>query len=160
MGERIVVGVDGSDGAHRAVEWAVLEAKRRDAIVEIVHVWDYPMASFAASTIAYAAVAEAAEQAAQAMLAAANDFANGIGDVQVVAWLAQGDAGRVLVDASREADLLVVGSHGRSAISSFVLGSVSRHCVHEAECPVVVIPVRCRTFATKTRARLATMAGA
>jgi nucleotide-binding universal stress UspA family protein len=45
-----------------------------------------------------------------------------------------------LVDASRAADLLVVGSRGRGAVAARVLGSVSQGCVRHARCPVVVVP--------------------
>ncbi len=42
--ERIVVGVDGSSGAQQALEWAVEEARRRNAVVEVVHAWHFPVA--------------------------------------------------------------------------------------------------------------------
>jgi len=50
----------------------------------------------------------------------------------------QGHAAGILVDASREAALLVVGSRGRSAFSGMLLGSVSQHCAQNATCPVLI----------------------
>jgi nucleotide-binding universal stress UspA family protein len=53
--------------------------------------------------------------------------------------IAYGHPAQVLIEASREADLLVVGSHGHGAFTGMVLGSVSIHCVTSAFCPVVVV---------------------
>jgi nucleotide-binding universal stress UspA family protein len=50
-----------------------------------------------------------------------------------------GHPAQALIEASREADLLVVGSHGHGAFTGMLVGSVSIHCVTGAHCPVVVI---------------------
>ena len=60
-------------------------------------------------------------------------------DVDVTTHQAEEDPRRALDEASRYADLLVVGSRGRGAARSAVLGSVSRHVVEHAHCPVVVV---------------------
>jgi len=51
----------------------------------------------------------------------------------------EGDAGDALVAESASAELVVVGSHGRSGLKAAILGSVSRHVVDHAACPVVVV---------------------
>jgi nucleotide-binding universal stress UspA family protein len=51
----------------------------------------------------------------------------------------EGPPARVLIDASQNADLLVVGSRGHGAFAGMLIGSVSQHCVHHASCPVVVV---------------------
>ena len=56
--------------------------------------------------------------------------------------LVRGHAGNALVGASQDADLLVVGSRGHSAVAEMLLGSVSHHCVQHAACPVVVVHPR------------------
>jgi nucleotide-binding universal stress UspA family protein len=53
----------------------------------------------------------------------------------------EGRAADVLTTAARDADLLVLGSHGHSQVRHTVLGSVSEECVRKATCPVVVLPV-------------------
>lgn len=53
--------------------------------------------------------------------------------------LVEGDPGEVLVSESTAADLVVVGSHGRSGFRAALLGSVSRHVIDHAVCPVVVL---------------------
>jgi nucleotide-binding universal stress UspA family protein len=61
-------------------------------------------------------------------------------DVPVSVHVEPGPAASQLVRQSEEADLLVVGSRGRSVLRSALLGSVALHCVSAAECPVVVVP--------------------
>jgi len=60
-------------------------------------------------------------------------------EIELEQRLVEGDAGEVLVAESVDADLVVVGSHGRSGIKAALLGSVSRHVVDRAVCPVVVV---------------------
>ncbi|MBM2822385.1 MAG: Universal stress protein UspA-related nucleotide-binding protein [Thermoleophilia bacterium] len=60
-------------------------------------------------------------------------------EIEIERLLIEGDAGEVLVSQSASADLVVVGSHGRSGIKAALLGSVSRHVVDRAACPVVVV---------------------
>lgn len=63
----------------------------------------------------------------------------GLENVEVRTQVVHGDAAPVLIDASCDAALLVVGSRGLGAIVGTFLGSVSEHCVRHASCPVVVI---------------------
>jgi nucleotide-binding universal stress UspA family protein len=60
-------------------------------------------------------------------------------DVEVETVVARGTAGRVLVDVSSTAGLVVVGSHGRGAIAGTLLGSVSLQVLNHADCPVLVV---------------------
>ncbi len=77
---------------------------------------------------------------------AAEVLADAIGEVsgpgepvKIRSTVAEGNAARVLLDASAGAELLVVGSRGRGGFTEALLGSVGQHCVHHATCPVVVI---------------------
>jgi nucleotide-binding universal stress UspA family protein len=83
---------------------------------------------------------DAESEAARAALEGAVEDALGADPaVDVEQKLVEGDAGEVLVAESNQADLVVVGSHGRSGFKAAILGSVSRHVVDHAACPVVVV---------------------
>lgn len=140
MAGRIVVGVDGSERADAAVNWAVAEARLRGSSLEVVHAWTLPHVGDAPGFRVLDLVAYA-EKAAGELLDRA--VAHAVGqdpDVNVTGTTEQGPAGKVLVDAAEGADMLVVGSRGRGGFAGLLLGSVSQACVHHAPCPVVVIP--------------------
>lgn len=143
----IVVGVDGSEPSHEALRWAAAEAELRDARVIAVHVWAFVpptpigepgMIPMPAGD--YVGQMEAERGAATAELegALAEVFPDGTPD-NVEVKIVEGDADEGLVREAAGADLLVVGSRGRSGIASVLLGSVSRHVVSHAPCPVVVV---------------------
>jgi nucleotide-binding universal stress UspA family protein len=145
MGEQqttgwIVVGVDGSEHSRRALEWALGEAKLRQAGCVLVHAWNYglvgasPWPGEAAQTLG---------DAAQLLLDNNVAFARSFG-VPLDARLECGSASQALVDASRDALMLVVGNRGHGGFTGALLGSVSTACVHHACCPVVVIPPAAR----------------
>jgi nucleotide-binding universal stress UspA family protein len=139
--ELIVVGVDGSAESVAALNWAARYASATGARVQAVHAWHYPGAvGGPAVEKVPESVRDQTEEELRATLdeaIAKSDFAQpGAG---VEATLAYGHPAEVLVGASREADLLVVGSHGHGAFTGMMLGSVSIHCVTSAFCPVVVV---------------------
>ena len=131
---RIVVGVDGSAGSARALEWAAREARLRGAVLEIVHADFYRhevLELFAPDVL------RAEKSVAAAAARRARELEPGI---VTEVRIADPPAHVALIEASKEADMLVVGSHGLSGMKELMLGSVSRECVHHAHCPVVVIP--------------------
>jgi nucleotide-binding universal stress UspA family protein len=133
---RIVVGVDGSEGSHRALEWAVQEAAQWGAALTVVHAWRFGRSPTDPN------VAEAVREigrAAQHVVDHEVAFARAAG-VDASGVLAFEGAVHALVAASAEADLLVVGSRGRGAVAASLLGSVSQGCVRHARSAVVVVP--------------------
>lgn len=131
---RVVVGVDGSPGADAALRWAEEEAERRGAVLVVAHVWsDLPTGRRATPTSALLA------DVAADLLA---DAVRSIEDrkVCVEPQLRHGSPAAQLVQAARDAELLVVGSRGHGAVGDLVLGSVSGRCADQATCPVVIIP--------------------
>jgi nucleotide-binding universal stress UspA family protein len=133
---RIVVGVDGSPPARRALSWALDQARRCGTGCLLVHAFDFGVA--AGSPFGGRAF-EQIQAAAQALLDEEVALARGSG-VAVDGRLVMGPAAAGLVEVSKNALMLVVGSHGRGGLAGMVLGSVSTACVHHAHCPVVVIP--------------------
>jgi nucleotide-binding universal stress UspA family protein len=136
---RIVVGVDGSAGAAQALRWAVAEAKRRGARLEVVHAWHY----FGLPTPPFVAPPEtdAVEVRARKILDRAVDAVDCEGLVAPIErFLVWEQPASALLDASKGADLLVVGSRGRGGFVGLLLGSVSQEVAHHASCPVVIVP--------------------
>jgi nucleotide-binding universal stress UspA family protein len=134
----IVVGVDGSENAQRALTWALDEARRRSVPCLLVHAVDYALLSVAPY---WAGAFEEMRHIAQDLLDTDVAFARERQpSVEVRGVLETGSAAHALVDASADAELLVVGSRGRGGLTGALLGSVSSACVHHAHCPVVVIP--------------------
>ncbi|MFF2750283.1 universal stress protein [Kitasatospora sp. NPDC058048] len=133
----IVVGVDGSASSREALAWALRQARLDGREVEAVIAWHLP------PTSGWGGVpvpGSALEEAARETLAEAVDGERAaVPDVPVTRRVVEGNAGQVLVEASRGAGLLVVGCRGLGGMAGVLLGSVSRHCAEHAKCPVLVV---------------------
>jgi len=134
---RIVVGVDGSASSTAALAWAVKQAALTGAVVDAVIAWEVPANySFLVQVptdINYAGIA------AQVVADTIAEVSGPGEQVKIRSTATEGNPARVLLDASKGAELLVVGSRGHGGFTEALLGSVSQHCVHHATCPVVVI---------------------
>jgi nucleotide-binding universal stress UspA family protein len=134
--ERIVVGVDGSESAQQALRWAIDEARRRDATLEVVHAWRrIPITDYFTTELEPGGSA----RYAQALLDEAVDAEDCTG-VTVERRLVPGGGAYALMHEAKGAALLVVGSRGRGGFSGLLLGSVSHQAAQHAPCPVVIIP--------------------
>jgi nucleotide-binding universal stress UspA family protein len=134
---RIVVGVDGSVPSKAALVWAAGQARLTGAVVEAVIAWGYPaMFGYRVPVTPDVSVEELAKRSVEHAVA---EVSGSAGQLAVRSRVVEGDAARVLLDASEGAELLVVGNRGHGRLAESVLGSVSQHCVHHATCPVVVI---------------------
>lgn len=150
MAGTIVVGVDGSEASLEALRWAAEEARLRSAKVVALHAWafvpaapigDPGMIAIPAGDLAGQLDAESEAARVELADAVAQVFGDG-SDVEVEQRLTESEAGEALAAESESADLVVVGSHGRSGLRAAILGSVSRHVVDHAHCPVVVVRTR------------------
>ena len=143
----IVVGIDGSPASVAALRWAADEAELRGARLVAIHAWAFvppaPMVEpgmVPMPAMDYAGTLEAERTAVEEELDAlfVEAFPDGPA-VSIERRLVEADPGEALEAESRDADLVVVGSRGRSGIAAALLGSVSRHVLHHAACPVVVV---------------------
>jgi nucleotide-binding universal stress UspA family protein len=138
----VLVGVDGSPASLNAADWAAAYAARHGFGVHLVCTYSVP--SFAAAGLdgGYAAVDDSViAEGASAVLDEATARLRG-GDVRVTAAVASGDAAAVLVNLSRGAAAVVVGTRGRGGFAERLLGTVSSALPAHAHCPTVVVPFR------------------
>jgi nucleotide-binding universal stress UspA family protein len=133
---RIVVGVDRSEAATQALRWALGEARRGHATVEVVHAYELAVYAGPSTDGVLEWLRQEAEAVVQATVLAA---AGGYPDVPVRQRVVRGPAGPVLVAAAAGAKLLVLGSRGRGPVTGLLLGSVARYCTAHAPCPVIVM---------------------
>ena len=136
--ERIVVGVDGSEAAQLAVQWATAEATLREATLELVNVYPPALPREGLSSVTQIeAILEASQRAAATLLA---EVAAGIDGVPVEQYaLEDASPSHALVEHAAGAAMLVVSARGLGPFRRLLLGSVSQQVVLHAKCPVVVI---------------------
>lgn len=139
----IVVGVDHSAGAKEALRFAFEEAHLRQATLRAVHAWQFGYIGATGMEGALPAVGgelhDFRDAAAAALGATLREAIPDAGHVEVERLVVEGAPAAVLVEESRGADLLVVGSRGHGGFAQLLLGSVSQQCAHHAECPVVIV---------------------
>jgi nucleotide-binding universal stress UspA family protein len=139
----ITVGVDGSPGAHRALEWAMKEAATRHSPLTVVTVHPVMASAWTGGPIILGMDAPEVQKARQAAEEAVAEIATQLGESQPVSVTVRAVNGfpvQELIEASRDADLLVVGSRGLGGFARLMLGSVSDQLAHHAHCVVVVVP--------------------
>jgi nucleotide-binding universal stress UspA family protein len=139
----IVVGVDHSTEATEALRFALEEAKLRSATLRAVHAWQFGYIGVTGMERALPPVGGELEDfrtaAADTLDATLRDAIPDAGEVEVERHVVEGTPAAVLVEQSRDADLLVVGSRGHGGFAQLLLGSVSQQCAQHAECPVVIV---------------------
>jgi nucleotide-binding universal stress UspA family protein len=140
--DEIVVGVDGSDASKKALRWAVEEARLRGTRVVALHAWQPPLPPpnlTPAPVLDVVGLVPEVQKGAEELVR--EIVAEVVGDepeVPVDAVAVEGPAATALIEAAREAALLVVGSRGRGGLAALLLGSVSLECAQHAPCPVVI----------------------
>jgi nucleotide-binding universal stress UspA family protein len=132
---RIVVGVDGSRLSLLALDWALTEGRMRGATLRVLTAWEYPAVVAGMEGVLETANVETAARHTQST--ALGKFTNH--DVEVTADVVHGPAAKALIDASRAADLVVVGSRGYGGFAGLLMGSVSSQVMHHAACTVTVV---------------------
>ena len=139
--EKIVVGIDGSDASKDALRWAVEHARALEAEVVALHAYEAPMPvldAAPASPVDWAGlVTEMHEGALRLVTEVVAEVVGDGASVEVAPVAEEETPAKALLDAARDADLLVVGSHGHG-FSGLLLGSVSLECAQHAACPVLI----------------------
>ncbi len=142
MNHRIVVGIDDSVGARKALRWALAEARLRHTSLTVVHAFT---SSVSWIDIGSGEVAKMRNAEHERQTAAALDIVDTVRggedadtDVEVVVMAAEPD--ELLLEHAADAALLVVGSRGRGSVRSALLGSVSKRAANHSPCPVVIVP--------------------
>lgn len=136
----IVVGVDGSASALRATRWAALEAKRRNAPLLLLHTCYIPTAPPRSPVALPRGYGDALMEYGKDWLREAEEVAAEVAPgVVIKIEVKVGGAAPLLLDVSRRARLIVLGSRGLGGFSSLLIGSVAVAVAAHAECPVVVV---------------------
>ena len=140
----IVVGVDGSDHSHRALIWAMRQAAQQHVPLTVMTVRPDPVRPVTGiywGAHEYPEDSHNPEVARKAIEEIVEQARNEIGETapQVTVSVVTGDPAEELIKASRDADLVVVGSRGSGGFASLLMGSVSSKVTHHAACPVVVV---------------------
>lgn len=139
----IIVGIDGSDHSRHALEWAVREAAVRHAPLTVLTV-QQAAAGYLGGPVVYSGDAGLAQQARDTAQEETDRMLDKVGPqsrpASVTVQAVVGLPADVLLQASEDADLLVVGARGAGGFKRLLLGSVSSQVTHHARCPVVVIP--------------------
>lgn len=132
----VVVGSDGSESALRALGFAVERAAQRDVPLRVLRAWEPPGERWVPPDFDPEQAAASERAAAEAELA---PWRESFPDVPVEIEAVPGSASALLVEASRSAQLVVVGSRGRGGLRGMLLGSVSQQLIQHSHCPVAVV---------------------
>jgi len=134
MTYKVVVGVDGSPHGDAALRWALAHAEREQGQVTAIFAWQVPFSSFPGIYDK-----EALEKASKEFLIEKVSAIAPSPAVPVLPLVAEGEPAECLITAAKDADMLVLGTRGRSRFAGLLLGSVSQLCAAAASCPVVLI---------------------
>jgi len=134
MTYKVVVGVDGSAHSDAALRWGLADAEKHQGQLIAVFAWQVPFSSFPGLYDR-----EALEKASKDFLIEKVSAIAPTPAVPLMPLVAEGEPAEALLAAAKDADLLVLGTRGRSRLAGLLLGSVSQICAAAAACPVVLV---------------------
>ncbi|SCF19321.1 universal stress protein [Micromonospora mirobrigensis] len=139
-GAAVVVGVDGSESALRAVRLAAVEADRRGRPLRVVHGFIWPLLHVPITPLTEGPPRGGLRHQAEDLVAAAVDVARQAApDVRVTGEIIDGEASAVLLGETPTAVLTVLGDRGLGGFTALVVGSVAIQVATHADCPVLVV---------------------
>ncbi|GAB2809148.1 universal stress protein [Streptomyces daliensis] len=136
MTRTVTVGVDGSPESRAAADWAAREALLRKLPLRIVHVWNWAPYTFAPGALSAEAERHWAERIPREV---GTDISGRHPGLEVSAERFEGETATTLLAASKDAEVLALGSRGLGAMVGFLVGSVAMATVARAERPVVLV---------------------
>ena len=139
----IVVGVDGSPNSERALDWAMRQAAAVHSPLTVIAVHEVPKSYWGDIPVIGPADESLLEKLRQAAEELTQRAASRLGDARPESVKVQAVNGFVvkeLVDASQDADLVVLGARGGNSFARVLVGSVSNEVVQHSVCPVVIVP--------------------
>ncbi len=144
--KRILVPVDFSDCSRAALEYAIDLAQHFGASLHVLHVWTPPRymtsdvvlqtSGQSLTSVLYYARAKASKEMEHFLAECQR------GDATIKGWIDIGEPSQTILEVAKEAgyDLIVMGTHGRTALSRLLMGSVAERVVRQAHSPVLTIP--------------------
>lgn len=141
MTHPIVVGYDGSSASDLALDWAAQAAHDRHLPLRVLVAWSWPPVNLSGLGVAQEnGLIEELRAEAETTVKGAVVRARAVSpDLDVTGGVAVSPPAAVLVEQSHDAEMVVLGSHGRGGFTGLLLGSVSRQVAAHADCPVVVV---------------------
>jgi nucleotide-binding universal stress UspA family protein len=133
---QIVVGVDGSESSNEALRWAARLAPSLDATIHAIVAWENPVVYGLDAALPTWKPDETAQEILNKSLEKVFGKTRPAG---LIGSISQGHPTFVLIDASKDAEMLIIGSRGLGGFAGLLLGSVSSTCAERAECPVLVV---------------------
>ncbi|OIR41022.1 universal stress protein [Corynebacterium sp. NML130628] len=138
--EMVVVAVDGSPASHNAVRWAANTAAKRGIALQLAASYTMPQFLYAEGMVPPKELFDDLQKETIQKVDEARDIALEVApDIKVGHVVAEGSPIDMLLEMSRTATMIVMGSRGLGGLSGMVLGSVSGAVVSHASCPVVVV---------------------
>ncbi|HTZ30716.1 MAG TPA: universal stress protein [Streptosporangiaceae bacterium] len=139
----IIVGIDGSHHSTRALEWALREAAIQHAPLTVLTVHSVPASAWTGNPILVEQDADDQEKMLKSAEELTHKAVSQMGEARpdsITVRSVSGFPAREIIDESRDADLVVVGSRGAGGFAKLMMGAVSSQVVGHAHCPVVVVP--------------------
>ena len=139
----IVVGIDGSPNSERALDWAMRQAAAVRAPLTVITVHEVPKSYWGGIPVVGPGdepLLETLRRAAEEMTQKVAGRLGDAGPASVTVHAVSGFVVKELVDASQDADLVVLGARGASGFTRLIMGSVSNEVVQHSACPVVIVP--------------------
>ena len=137
MFSNILVAVDGSESANKAFDRSIYLAQKCNSTIDLIHVVQCEVGGDSANTFE---IIDELKDKAQRMLEEYRIQAKK-NNIPIQITIMQGDPAKVIIEhaKSKNYDLIVMGTRGRSSFQELLIGSVSQKVMHHASCPVMVV---------------------